>query len=301
MNLNDPFFQNEIVYHSDTHQYFNVEGEEYKSVTRALAGIKVPFDSARMSFVMAGKYAAEHGISEAQAQKEILASWEGKKDRSIDKGNYVHDSFERYTLNGKYDEEMTEAIQFLKKILLEHYRYYPETIIHSHKYKMAGRTDLALMRQKSKNPVLDFYDYKSNIEKGIQFDSIGRKDEPIKHYNRFLLPPFEYLEDCNYTIYSLQLSVYAFMAIDSNPDLRIGRLGIIFVDNDFKPSMIPVPFMYQEAKMICEMNITRKALPTMDTDLADGMKIKSMIGTDSNPFPETALNAFDPHNVQEDW
>ena len=261
MNYNDPFLQSDIIYKDDTHQYFNQSDEEYKSVTRALDGIKVPFDSARMSSIMAGKYAAEHGITESQAQQAILASWAGKKDRSIDKGNYVHDSFERYTLNGTYDEDMADSVAFLKKILLEHYRFYPEVIIHSHKYKMAGRTDLALMRQKSKNPVFDFYDYKSNIEKGIQFDSISRKDNPVKHYNRFLLPPFEYLEDCNYTIYSMQLSIYAFMAMDSDPNIRIGRLGIIFVDNDFKPSMIPVPFMYQEAKMICEMNITRKALP----------------------------------------
>ena len=278
MNYNYPFLQSEIVYQDETHQYFNQAGEEYKSVTRALDGIKIPFDSARMSSIMAGKYAVEHDITESEAQQAILATWAGKKDRSIDKGNYVHDSFEKYTLNGTYDKEMTESVAFLKKILLEHYRFYPEVIIHSHKYKMAGRTDLALMRQKSKNPVFDFYDYKSNIEKGIQFDSISRKDNPVKHYNRFLLPPFEYLEDCNYTIYSMQLSIYAFMAMDSDPNIRIGRLGIIFVDNDFKPSMIPVPFMYQEAKMICEMNITRKALPNIDKipvafcDNGDGTK-----------------------------
>ena len=85
MNYNDPFLQSEIVYQDDTHQYFNQAGDEYKSVTRALKGIEVPFDSARMSSIMARKYAIEHGISEAHAQKEILASWEGKKDRSIDK------------------------------------------------------------------------------------------------------------------------------------------------------------------------------------------------------------------------
>lgn len=296
MNYNDPFLQSEIVYQDDTHEYFNLEKEEYKSVTRALKGIQVPFDSARMSSIMAGKYATEHGITEAQAQKEILASWEEKKDNSIVKGNYVHDSFERYTLKGTYDDEMADAVMFLKQILLEHYRFYPEVIIHSHKYKMAGRTDLALMRLKSNDPVFDFYDYKSNIEKGIQFDSINRNKFPIKHYNRFLLPPFQYLEDCNYTIYSLQLSVYAFMALDSNPNIRIGRLGIIFVDNDFKPSMIPVPFMYQEAKMICEMNITRKALPDKATQSLS-YEIMDM----SNNEKRSPAIGWDPKNIKEDW
>jgi len=299
MNFNDPFLQSEIKYRDDTHQYFNNSGEEYKSVTRALNGIKVPFDSARMSSIMAVKYAAEHGITESQAQKEILAEWESKKDGSIVKGNYVHDSLERYTLKGTYDDEMTEAVMFLKNILSEHYRFYPEVIIHSHKYKMAGRTDLSLLRQKSNNPVFDFYDYKSNIEKGIQFDSIGRKALPVKHYNRFLLPPLEYIEDCNYNIYSLQLSIYAFMAMDSNPDIRIGRLGIIFVDNDFKPSMIPVPFMYQEAKMICEMNITRKKLPLI-TGIIDGIPISNL----NDPAIEKVHKIFVPGNkptYSEDW
>lgn len=286
---NDPFFQDEIIFKADTHQYFNKQNEEYKSVSRALKGIQVPFDREGMSSRMAKKLAEENGISESQAKKDLLEQWDNKKDNSIDKGNYVHDSLERYAIKGTYDDEMKEVTEFLLRILKEHYRYFPETIIYSHKYKMAGRTDLSLVRQKSKNPVLDFLDYKSNAEKGIQFDSIGRKEIPIRHYNRFLLPPFDYLEDCNYTTYSLQLSIYAFMAMESL-NVRIGRLGILFVDNDFKPSLIPVPFMYQEAKMICEMNISQKQLPEIQ---------EKLLPSSTTPMP--VFNSFSLTDIKEDW
>lgn len=299
MVVNDPFLQEEIIYRDDTHQYFNKENVEYKSVSRALKGIQVPFDSQGMSARMAKKIALESGISEQQAQKEILAEWESKKDGSIDKGNYVHDSMEQYAIKGTCDDEMKEATEFLLKILKEHYRYFPETIIHSHTYRMAGRTDMALMRQKSKVPVLDFLDYKSNIEKGIQFDSINRKVDPYRHYNRFLLPPFDYLEDCNYNTYSLQLSIYAFMAME-RLHVKIGRLGILFIDNNFKPRMIPVPFMYQEAKMICEMNISQKQLPEKSTDqlgISSSYKFELMdISTN-----DKRVNSFNPNNIKEDW
>lgn len=300
MAINDPFLQNEIIYRDDTHQYFNLKDEEYKSVSRSLKGIQVPFNSGQMAVIMAKKIAFETGISEKQAQQELLAEWESKKDNSIDKGNYVHDSLERYAIKGTYDDEMREAVEFLLKILKEHYRYFPETIIHSHTYKMAGRTDMAMMRQKSKVPVLDFLDYKSNIEKGIQFDSINRKTDPYRYYNRFLLPPFDYLEDCNYNTYSLQLSIYAFMAME-RLHVKIGRLGILFIDNNFKPSLIPVPFMYQEAKMICEMNISQKTLPEVEKSVAN--KQVKFIDIPSSVTGDVIFNngSIDMTDIKEDW
>lgn len=289
---NDPFFQSEIVFTPDTHQYFNLKKEEYKSVSRALKGIQVPFDKQRMSGIMACKIAEDTGVTIEQAQKELLTEWDQKKDSSIDKGDYIHDSMERYAIKGTYDDEMKDAVLLLMSILKEHYRYFPEVLIHSHTYKMAGRTDLALIRQKSKNPIIDFIDYKSNQSKRIQFDSVGRKTIPIRHYNRYLLPPFDYLEDCNYTTYSLQLSIYAFMAME-RLGIRVGMLGILFIDNNFKPSLIPVPFMYHEAKIICEMNITHKELPEV--------VINGASATDIVEFSKPVNTSFNPKEVKEDW
>jgi hypothetical protein len=249
---------------------------------------------------MAPSLASEHGISVDQAKQDILDEWRENLKDSSDKGDYIHDGLENWMNTGKHEEDMKKPVDFLAPILKEYYHFYPEVLLHSHDYKLAGKTDLILQRQKSKDPVFDFLDYKTNMKKGICYDSIKRVPE-IKHYNRYLLPPFEYLEDCNYNIYCLQLSLYAFMAMN-RLNLRIGKLQIIFFDNNFDGHIIPVPFMFHEAKVLCEMNITRKQLPcVIEEQKLDGQKIKSMIGTESVPFPETVVNGFDPKNVTEDW
>jgi hypothetical protein len=260
----DLFMQDEITFVPDNHKYYNRAKEEYTSVSKVLERIKVPFDREGISRRMAQSIAAESGISVDQAQKELLAEWDQLIDSSIDKGNYVHDGLEDYARTGKVWEELDEPVRFMQDIFKQYYRFYPEVTLFSHKYRVAGRTDLILQRQKSRSvPVLDFIDYKSNEAKGICFDSISRKEGIIKHSNRFFLSPFEHLENCNYNSYSLQLSIYAFLAMELG-HFRVGKLGIVFVDNQFKPTYIPVAFMYQEAKALCEMNLTLKPLPMID-------------------------------------
>jgi hypothetical protein len=279
--------QDEITFDPGTHQYFNKEKTEYSSVTRLLKGIQVPFDRQGMSLRMAQSIAADLGVSVEQAQSDILQEWEDKKNSSINKGDYVHDGLEKYVLTGEVMEAMEKPVAFMQNILKQYYRFYSEVILFSHRYRVAGRTDLVLQRQKNRDPVLDLTDYKTNEAKGICFDSISRKDG-IKHYNKFLLPPLDYLEDCNYNIYSLQLSIYAFLIMDSLKT-RIGKLGIIFFDNQFDATYIPVPFMYQEAKMICEMNIEeKKSLPITDSIFHDECE--------KGVYP-----IFDPNNVKDDW
>lgn len=258
--VTDVFQQDQIIFKEDTHQYFNQKHEEYQSVSSLLKGIKVPFDRQGISYAMAIKEAGEKGISVELAQKEILAGWDKTKDSSIDKGNYVHDGLENYAKKGIVDPKIQKPIGYMRSIFKECYRFYPEVMLYSHRYMVAGRTDIVLQRQKSKRPVFDFLDYKTNESKGIQFDSVSRKDGVVKHFNKYFLPPFDYLEDCNYVNYSLQLSVYAFMAMDTL-GMRIGKLGIVFVGNDFETSYIPVPFMMHEAKILCERNIRKKELP----------------------------------------
>lgn len=259
----DQFMQNEMIYLDATHQYFNLKKEEYTSVSRVLDRIKVPFDREGRSRQMARGIANESGITVEQAQADLLKEWDNNKDFSVDKGNYVHDGLDKYATTGKIEEGLEGPVKYMQGIFKQYYRFFPEIMLFSHEYRVAGRTDLILQRQNSKTkPVLDFIDYKTNASKGIQFDSIKRKDGEVKHYNRYFLPPFDYLEDCNYNTYSLQLSIYAFLAFMTGR-YRIGKLAIIYFDNQFVPHYIAVPFLFHEARMLCEMNTTIKALPTV--------------------------------------
>ena len=291
--VTDIFRQNEIVYKDDTHQYFGENNKEYSSVTRIVQSIKVPFDRNTMSLMMARSIAKETGVTVDKAQQELLSEWESNKNNSTDKGNYVHDGLEEYVRTGKVMEGLEEPVKYMQNVFKQYYRFYPEVILFSHEHKVAGRTDMALQRQKNDRPVLDFIDYKTNASKGIQFDSISRKEGILKHYNRFCLAPFEYFESCNYNDYSLQLSIYAFLAM-TTLNVRIGKLAIVFFDNNFHPTYIPVPFMYHEAELLCRLNITRKELPDFHKVEVDPIKLEMQ----RRQHPVTEKESF---KIKDDW
>lgn len=250
---------NTITFKPDTHQYFDNTGAEYKSVTRALNSLKMPFDK-RIAGYMAITIAKEKGISVDKAKTELLAEWEQKGDSSRTHGTSVHNSIETYLKTGKSTIEMPTVIDFIRDLVKPFYRYYPETILYDQINKIAGQTDLVIQRQKSEDSLYDFYDYKTNESKGIQFDSIGRKQEPWKHYNRNFLAPLDHLEDCNYNLYALQLSIYAYLA-QVTYGIKVGRLGIIFINTSFQITPIPVPYLKLEAQLVVEHCAVLKPLP----------------------------------------
>lgn len=254
------FRSDEIVFNEKTHQYFDHHGEEYVSVSRLLNQIRIPFDRNLISSVMAKNVAEETGEDINVVREELLKEWEAKKESSIEKGNYIHDGLEEYAKTGQIWEGLDKPVKFMQEIFRQYYRFYPEVILYSHRYRVAGRTDNILQRQKSKNPVIDIIDYKTNESKGIVFDSASRKDGIVRHYNKYFLPPLSHMEDCNYNFYALQTSVYAFLVMEQY-GCRIGKLGLVFFDNDLGGVFIPVPFMYYEAKILCEMNLIQKELP----------------------------------------
>lgn len=243
-----------------THQYFDKDGNEYESVTRGLKKLQVPFDREGISRRMAVSKAAEEGISIDTAQANILAEWDGKRDSSIDRGLSIHGSLEKYLLSGTITEQYRPVIQELKKLVAGAYRYYPEVILYDQVFQRAGQADLVIQRQKGSSSLYDFFDYKTNEAKGIQFDSIAVKNGDVKHANRLFLPPFDYLEDCNYNLYSLQLNFYAYFAVRTY-GIRIGRLGIIFINNNLEVSIIPVLFAPEFTRAVLKHLEKLKRLP----------------------------------------
>jgi len=209
---------------------------------------------------MAAGIAKEQGISQEQAQKDLLAEWDQKRDSSIDRGESIHKAIEVYLKTGNKKEEFPEVINFIRDLVKPYYRFYPETILYEQTSRVAGQTDLVIQRQKSNDSLFDFYDYKTNESKGIQFDSIGRKQDPIRHYNRMFLAPLDHLEDCNYNLYALQLSLYAYLA-QVTYGIKIGRLAIIFINNEMKINLYPVPYLKLEAIYLLVTKMETKQLP----------------------------------------
>lgn len=249
-------FDNLIEFRSKTHQYFTRNtGEEYKPVTSGLKCIKEPFDADGIAFAMAK---AEFGwdcndINLIQKRKEELKKeWTDKAEEAATYGTAIHGVYEGYRKDGVYDEKYGKMIYKINEIISGAYHVFSERIYYSQKYKIAGTCDLSVLRQKMKFPVMDFYDFKTNISRGILYDSIKRKaDGSLKHYNRYLLHPVDYIEDCNYNLYALQLSIYALMA-QVTYNIKVGRLAILFINKDFDVEYIPVPYMKMEAELVLD-------------------------------------------------
>lgn len=270
---------------SESHQYFNKANEELKSVTRLIHSFEPKFDKDMISGIMARKMSEELKIPVNVAQKKILDEWEAKRLSAEKRGNWIHGNLEKYVLTGECEPELSGVAKQLHELIKDSYRYYPELLIHSMQHMVAGTSDLPIQRQKSKIPLIDIFDYKTNESNGIQFDSISRKKEEIKHYNRYMLPPFGHLENCNYSTYSLQLSIYALM-MQITWGVNIGRLAILYIDLNLQMHVIPVPYMRFEAEKMLDYQLGLKPLPSIKT-------VANNLLTPSQCFEKVEVNSDD--------
>lgn len=246
-----------ISFDADQHRYFDQTGNEYISVSRLLKNIQPDFQKNEISYRMAVSKAASEGMDVEQAQREILDEWEKKKNDSLDHGTRIHENIEAFLTIGSCDPDITQIAKRIARFASSYNTFYPEKILYSKVYHVAGTSDLVLLRKspsRNKQVVVDLFDYKTNLIKGITYDSIKRDEKGRfeKQYDRYLLDPVSHLEHCNYNLYSLQLSMYGLMAEMSFP-VRVGRLGIIFIDpsgNMIK--VIPVAYLRRDVMAIME-------------------------------------------------
>lgn len=261
---------NFIHFDEDPHTYTGKDRMNYESVSRVIRHVKEPFDTERISYFVARKelrqdletFEVEERLIKIR-QEEIKMEWKRKAEDAANYGTNIHKYLEDY-FNGKKVDKRSKLYP-LALALREYYLsigYHAainEAILYSREHLVAGTTDRVHLRTRNAS-VLDFFDYKTNIEKGIVFDSAKREENVlIKHYNRYLLSPLEHLEACNYTEYALQLSIYALMATLTY-GCKIGRLVILFIDKDYTFKPIPVPFMKYEAEKMLQLNNEKKAL-----------------------------------------
>lgn len=249
-----------------SHTYSDELGREYTSATRFLGSYKEAFNANLIAPLVAKSrkkkftaLAAKKSVSikEIQAMqpvyergytvKAILAEWDAKRDDANARGNQIHDNLEAMLLTGKiakdeYTETYKEVWKFIKA--QEYHKLFPEVVLHSERIMIAGMADLRAQRTKSKNSVVDYYDYKTNV---IKYDSSSVKDNKKKQNNKFMLYPLEHLEECNFNSYALQLSLYAYMD-QMMYGTKIGRLAIINVNDGCE--IIPVPYMKMEIELL---------------------------------------------------
>ena len=229
----------------EKHVYINEDtGEIYKSVTTVLSMLEEEFPAEDIAKAIERQHNSRKkekykGLNERQ----ILDLWEEENRIANEYGTKVHNLLETYLKNNKFlfpdDED--------EKIILDSYdelkidlgeKFHCERILFSEKYSIAGMSDHIVDVD---GGLFDINDYKTN--KVINFYS---------QYGKKLLPPMEHLDDCQYNIYALQLSIYAYF-YEHETKKKCRTLNLLYFDrNNKKFTKYPVPYMKMEAIAILE-------------------------------------------------
>ena len=261
---------NHIKFVPKGHEYYDKKDREYLSVTKFISKVlKEPFDENISFYIAKGKLGWKASPADIELEaKKIKEEWKKENDKATKWGKFVHNNLEQYFKTGHIIPEMKILITKLIDFIKPYNEIAAESYLYSIFYRMAGQVDLIVKRQKSASSVIDVYDYKTNIKKGIQFNSIGNSIDKEKQYNRYFLDNFNHMEDCNYNLYCFQLNIYAIM-LQLTYGFKIGRLGIIFIHkslDDF--TYYPVPFMkYDTLRLLEERKKSMLDDPNIKTNL----------------------------------
>jgi len=222
----------EVKFDESTHTYRNTQTEEiYTSATQLISKFKKPFDSK----FHAERVAKREGVS----VETVLESWEYEKNKSIVKGKNIHSLLENYVRFGETEKDYTWLYKSFEKqrdnLVGKSKKVYAEKLLWNHEYKLAGTCDLLYDHDEN----FTVLDYKTN--KAITAYS---------KYNEYLLPPVDFLSYCEYNVYALQLSIYAYM-YEQISNKKVRNLHILYL-NEEKFISFNVPYMKQEIKLLLE-------------------------------------------------
>jgi len=210
--------------------------DEYKSVSSIIDKYHRPFDET-------GEIIKRCAERKCITVEELSEQWDKKRDAASDLGTKVHELAERKmlsidmleTYNTEFEPYIVAIEKFKKSLSDRTYVISTESIIYSDKYKVAGQVDLLLINEYGKVMLLD---WKTNKE--------------IKHtspYDDTLINGLEHLPDCEYSRYSLQLSLYAKMLKDLG--VKIDQLELVHLKK-YDYSRQHVKYLEKEVNYILE-------------------------------------------------
>lgn len=181
----------EIVLDVVNHVYRNtITDQKYTSVTNFIGQYKQTFDKDKWSQHVADRDGVDKSV--------ILDTWKQLTKDAQDKGTNAHTAMELYVKNKHrepgYDELLDSFDEKTKSIIKPSSQVLSETIVYNHQHMLAGTADLFVVN----GDVFHVLDYKTN-----------KKFNFFSKYSEYFKEPIEYLQQCEFTTYSIQMSVYA--------------------------------------------------------------------------------------------
>lgn len=194
-----------------------------------------------------------------QAKDQIDAEWKEKNDKAKEVGNSVHDKLhmllttdlqackQQFNIpTDKYKIALTE--QFMTSDGL-----FPEFRIEVKlgEFTLVGIADLII---KSGNHII-IIDYKTDdkIEVSSRYDTAKKKNKCMKY-------PLVKIPDCNLAHYQLQVSLYAWMLQQLNPDLIIDSLVIMHIKDGKLKKEYKVDYLQDTVEKLIKWHIKSSTL-----------------------------------------
>jgi hypothetical protein len=179
-----------IEFREADHSYWR-NGNEYLSVSTLLGFLKKPFDPD-------GKILRRCAKRDGKTPEELQKEWHFERDYANSLGTAFHNSAEHYILTGEIlDDDFRDYMEQFIKIKPEGFGYEAEKLLWHDGLRLAGTADLITWTGKY---TFLLGDYKTNKTLS-KFSRFGEK----------FLCPIDYLYECNFTTYSLQLNLYKYL------------------------------------------------------------------------------------------
>lgn len=231
------------------HVYINREtGEKYKSVTTVISSIEHEFDVDGVATSISKQSDLDpkkNPLYIGMSKDRIVNYWKEINDSANEYGTHIHETVEKYLLSNKWffpeDElELSVCRAYDELNIDEGVCMYPERVLFAEEYKLAGTTDLLIDID---DVFFDIGDWKTN--KVFNFFS------PFK---QTLKKPFEHLQDCQFVVYTLQLSVYALM-YEMETGKKCRQLYAVHFNKETRKfSKIQLMYMRHEAEKLLKLH-----------------------------------------------
>ena len=211
----------------DTHQYFWNGCPVDISVTGFIQRYFPKFDFENIST----KYANKHNLD----VEEVRKSWKLKGDIASTSGTIIHSHIENLKRGKRFEFDYSTAIQKgildevkerVNILLPKAEKFHKDTLNKLYPLKLeytvglntklAGNVDMLCWNQKAQE--IQIWDYKNT--KGIQTKN---------DYYKMCYSPFNFLDDCSYSHYCMQLNFYKAM-IERELNLHIGKMYLVSFD-----------------------------------------------------------------------
>ncbi len=225
-----------LVFEPKTHSYKSIDSSDdtvWTSVTTLIGHLKQPFDSNAIAKKSASnKKGKWYGMTTEQIQEV----WKKESERACSLGNWYHDQRENDIVGCTTINRHDAELPVIRPMFDEHGQkmapsqkmidgIYPEHMVYVRSVGICGQSDLVEVA----NGHVHITDYKTNKE--IKSESFKNWEGMSQKMNF----PVSHLDDCNLNHYNLQLSIYMFMILKHNPNLKAGKLTIhhiIFEEED---------------------------------------------------------------------